>query len=284
MSKTLQSEIDRLAKALWEAFTHPGNVSPSKVEAIVTYIEEKLYPVADRVNETQARRAYLDDIDRIQYAAEQFLEVWDAAQDENRPWASWASQLDEAHKTLAGVSTLATKARLGQIVNEEITEARVNASLKRLLKEEPVLQPGNVEKLANDSVDVALDSYFKKSAETLGLTGDANKEKAEEGEGQQDFSVVDFASDIANVVERANELLDLDGTIARRAYNYVSENHGPDAAENFKQVIEANFQIFIEPQPDAEGERNFNNPAAVGAGAGSGGEAAQGGGGEGGAP
>jgi hypothetical protein len=73
--------------------------------------------------------------------------------------------------------------------------------------------------------------------------------------------------------------------MARRAYNYVSENHGPDAAENFKQVLEGNFQIYIEPQPDMEGERNAMRPAAVGAGAGSGGEAATGGGGgEGGAP
>lgn len=280
MSKTLRSEIDRVARALWEGFQHPDRVSPSKIEAIITYVETKLYPAADRINETDTRRRYLDDVDRIQYAAERFLEAWDGAEDQH----SWSSQLADARKTLAGVSTLATQARLGQIVSEELTEARVNASLRRLLKEDPTLQPGNVEKLANDSVDVALDSYFKKAADTLGMTGDANKERAEDGDGQQDFSVVDFASDVANLVDRANQLLDLDGTIARRAYNYVSENHGPDAAENFKQTIEANFQIFIEPQPDGEGERNFNNPAAVGAGAGSGGEAAQGGGGGEGAP
>ncbi len=284
MSKTLRSEIDRLARALWESFTNPSKIVPSKIEAIITHIEEKLYPVADRINETNARRTYLEDIDRMQCAAEQLLEVWDAAHNETRPWASWASQLDEAHKMLAGVSTLADKARLGQIVNEEITEARVRTSMKRLLKEQPALQPGNVEKLANDSVDVALDGYFKQSADTLGLTGDANKEKAKDGEGDQNFSVVDFASDIASLIDRADQLLNLNGTIARRAFNYVSQNHGPDAAENFKQVIEANFQIFVEPQPDMEGERNFNNPPAVGAGAGSGGEAASGGGGEGGAP
>ena len=277
--KTLQSEIDRLARALQEGFADPEKIMPSKVEAIITYIEERLYPVADRINETETRRRCLDDIDRIQYAAEKFLEAWDSASTHDEQ--TWFSQLFEAHKTLAGVSTLAGKVRLGQIVSEELKESR---SLRRLV-EQPILQPGNVEKLANDSVDVALDGYFKQSAETLDLTGGANKERAEDGEGQQDFSVVDFASDIANLVERANDLLDLDGTVARRAYNYVVQNHGPDAAENFKQVLEGNFQIYIEPQPDAEGERNFNNPAAVGAGAGSGGEAASGGGGgEGGAP
>jgi hypothetical protein len=280
MSKTLRSEIDRVARTLWEGFADPEKIMPSKVEAIITYVETTLYPVADRINETATRRMYLDDIDRIQYAAEQFLEAWDSAGDLNEN--SFISQLAEAHKTLAGVSTLKDKVRLNQIVSEELTESR---HTRRKLREAPVLQPGNIEKLANDSVDVALDSYFKQSAETLGLTGGANKERSEDGEGQQDFSVVDFASDIANLVERAVELIDLDGTMARRAYNYVSENHGPDAAENFKQVLEGNFQIYIEPQPDMEGERNAMRPAAVGAGAGSGGEAATGGGGgEGGAP
>lgn len=275
MSKTLRSEIDRLARTLWEGFADPEKIMPSKVEAIITYIEERIYPAADRINETQTRREYLEDIDRIQFAAEQFLEAWDSLEDQH----SWMKRLAEAHRTLEGVSTLAGKVRLGKIVSEELTEARVNASLKRLLREDPQLQPGNVEKLANDSVDVSLDSYFKKAADTLGMTGGANKEKAEDGDGQQDFSVVDFASDVANLVDRADQLLDLKGTVARRAYNYVSQNHGPDAADNFKQVLEGNFQIYVEPQPDAEGERNFNNPAAVGAGAGSGGEAAQGGGG-----
>lgn len=277
MSKSLRSEIDRIARSLWEGFAEPQNLMPSKVEAIITYIEEKLYPVADRINETDARRRYLDDIDRIQYAAEQFLEALDTAP----TTVALTNQLAEAHATLAGVSTLAGKTKLGQIVSEEITESRVRKSMKRLL-EAPAVLPGDVQKLANDSVDVGLDSYFKKAADTLNMTGDVNKERAEDGEGEQDFSVVDFASDVANLVDRTNTLLDLDGTIARRAYNYVSQNHGPDAAENFKQVLQANFDIYMESQPDMEGERNALRPAAAGAGAGAGGEGATGGGGEGG--
>lgn len=279
MSKTLRSEIDRLARSMMEGFADPESLMPSKVEAIITYIEERLYPVADRINETSTRRRYLEDIDRIQYAAEQFLEAYDS---DNH---AWTQHLAEAHKTLAGVSTLAGKAKLGQIVSEEITESRVRKTMRQLV-EAPEVLPGDVQKLANDSVDVGLDSYFKKAADTLDMTGGANKERAQDGgDGTQNFSPVDFASDVATLVDRANALLDLDGTIARRAYNYVSQNHGPDAAENFKQVLEANFDIFMESQPDMEGERNAMRPAAVGAGAGSGGEAASGGGGgEGGAP
>jgi hypothetical protein len=275
----LKSEIARLAKVvmteLKECRGAPTVVSANKLEAIITRVETVLFPLADRINETNARRQMLEDLDRIYYAVEQFLEA-DLDEDLSGP-------IQEGIKMLSGVSVFGAM-RFNQIVNEEITEARIGRTFKYLLKEEPVLQSGNIEKIANDSVDLALDSYFKQSSETLGLTGGANKERAEDGEGKQDFSVIDFATDVANLVERANELLDLDGTISRRAYNYVNENHGSDAAENFKQVIESNFQIFIDSQPDAEGERNFNNPAAVGAGAGSGGEAASGGGGQGGAP
>lgn len=281
----LKSEVARLAKVTMHELKEcqsgarygmPMSVSTNKLESIVTRIENVLFPLADRINNTELRREMLEDLDRIQYAAERFL---DAVSVEPLD-----GPIREGIELLSGVKALADTFRLGQIVSEEITEARVRKSLKTLI-EAPQLLPGDVQKLANDSVDVSLDSYFKKAADTLGMTGDANKERAEDGEGQQDFSVVDFASDVANLVDRANVLLDLDGAIARRAYNYVSQNHGPDAAENFKQVLEANFDIYMESQPDMEGERNAMRPAAVGAGAGSGGEAASGGGGgEGGAP
>jgi len=55
-------------------------------------------------------------------------------------------------------------------------------------------------------------------------------------------------------------------TIARRAYNHVAKKYGPDAAENFKQVLGANFDIELESERDLEGERFADRPAAAGAG------------------
>jgi len=259
----IKSEIKRLATTLREALHDPYSASLSNVRAIVTRIDRHLYSVADRCPHTESRREMVEDLDRIQYAAERFLEGVDtAAQDE---------VVSEALETLSGVTVFNVSSRLSQMVNEEY------ARVRRSLVEEPEIQPGNIKKIANDSVDVTLDSYFQKASETLDATGKANKEPAPEGEEEQNFSVVDFASDIANLVDRANTLLDLDGTIARRAYNHVAETYGPDAAENFKQILSANFDLELESTRDMEGERFADRPAAVGAGGG-------GGGGGGGAP
>ncbi len=273
----VKSEIARLAHALKEALDDPYMAELSKVRAIVTRIDKHLYNVADRCTHTETRRGMVEDLDRIQYAAEQFLEHVDTA--------AQADVVNEALETLSGVSAFMAPppSILTQLVNEQV--ARFKNRGARVLREEPEIQPGDVQKIANDSVDVALDSYFQKSSETLGVTGTANKEKSQDGEGEQDFSVVDFASDIANLVDRAETLLDLNGTIGRRAYNHVAEKYGPDAAENFKQVLAANFDINLESPRDEEGERFADRPAAAGAGGAPGGggapSAASGGAGEG---
>ncbi len=273
----VKSEINRLAAALREALEDPYMASLSSVRGIVTRIDKHLYAIADRCTHTETRRDMVENLDRIQFAAERFLEGVDtAAQDE---------VVNEALETLSGVIPYhhGVTSRLSQMVNEEL--ARSKKTRVRLV-EEPVIQPGDVKKVANDSVDVALDSYFQKSSETLAATGTANKEKAmDNGEGEQDFSAADFASDIATLVSKANELLDLDGTIGRRAYNHVAEKYGPDAAENLKQILSANFDINLESPRDMEGERFADRPAATGAGGAPGGggapSAASGGGGEG---
>ncbi len=262
----VKSEINRLAAALREALNDPYSASLSSVRAIVTRIDEHLYHIADRCSQTMARREMTEDLDRIQYAAERFLEGVDTAAQEE--------VINEALEMLSGVSSFNVTSRLSQVVNEELVRKR------RIIIEEPEIQPGDVKKIANDSVAVALDSYFQKASETLGATGSVNKERAKDnGDGEQDFSVVDFASDIANLVDRANTLLDLDGTIGRRAYNHVAEKYGPDAAENFKQILTANFDINLESPRDMEGERFADRPAAIGAGGGAEGVQAGGGGG-----
>lgn len=266
--KSLRSEIDRLARYVHKGILDEDGFERSKFAAIKTHLEAHLYPAADAIAQTEPRRLVLDDLDRISEAVHWALDVVEGDEDVNE------DHFSEVVKMLEGVSTLQSMSRVQQIVNEELILAN-----RRVLKEEPELQPGNVQKLANDSVDIALDSYFEKVADTLGATGEANKEKAPEGEGEQQFSAVDFASDIANLIDRTQTLLDLDGTIARRAFNFVSEKYGPDAAENVKQVLSANFDIEVESSHDAEGDREANRPAAIGAGGGAVAAAAAGGGG-----
>jgi hypothetical protein len=271
--KTLRSEIERITRSMVEGMKGPEMILPSRVEAIITRLEERLYPAVDDIQVTALRREMLDDLDRISFAAERFLEGVDtAAIDE------CAAQ---ALGMLSGVRSGTAASKLNDIVTEELIRARAQAPRgRRHLREEPELQAGNVQKLANDSLDVALDGYFEKVGDTLDASGQVNKEPNQDGtEGTQDFSAVDFASDVANLVDRTDTLLDLKGTIARRAINHVTEKYGADAGENVKQVLSANFDIEIDSDRDAEGQRDETRPAAIGAGGGGAGGAGGGAGG-----
>lgn len=270
--KALRSEIERITRSLVEGMQGPEMILPSRVEAILTRLEERLYPAADSIQVTLLRREVLEDLDRIQLASERFLEGVDTAAIEEC--------VAQALGTLSGVRSGTAATRLQDIVTEELIRARaqIPQRVRRQLREEPELQAGNVQKLANDSLDVALDSYFDKVGDTLDASGQANKEPNQDGEeGTQEFSAVDFASDIANLVDRTDTLLDLRGTIARRAVNHVTEKYGADAGENVKQVLSANFDIEVDSERDAQGQRDETRPAAIGAGGGSGGAAAGGG-------
>jgi len=251
----IKSEINRLASSLREALNDPYMASLSSVRAIVTRIDKHLYNIADRCTHTVTRREMVENLDRIQLAAELFLENVDtAAQDE---------VVAESLEMLEGVTVYQTAvaSRLAQLVTEELTRGR------RMLAEEPEIQPGDVQQIANDSIDVALDGYFQKASETLDATGTANMEMdPTDPEKEQQFSATDFASDIATLVDRTDTLIDMKATIARRAYNHVAKKYGPDAAENFKQVLGANFDIELESERDLEGERFADRPAAAGAG------------------
>jgi hypothetical protein len=244
-------------------------ILPSRVEAIIARVHEVLYPVVDSLNITLVRREMLEDLDRILEAAEHYLEGVDN------------DRLDEcvalALGTLSKVRSNSSVSKVQDVVMEEMSRVERFRKKNRVLKEEPELQAGNIQKLANDSLDVALDSYFDKVDDTLDASGEANKEPAEDGSGEMQFSASDFASDVANLVDRAQTLLDLSGTIARRAVNHVGEKYGHDAAENVKQILSANFDIEVDYDRDDEGERVATRPAAIGAG-GSGGGGGGGGG------
>lgn len=256
--KNIRSEIERLSLTLIEGMKGPEMILPSRVEAIETRVIETLYPVAESVNITSVRAELIESLENILYASQRFLECVDTDEID--------SIVVEAVNVLKNNMRKTTSLeKLHNIVSEELKKSPLR--IKKKLTEAPIIQAGNVEKLANDSIDVALDSYFDKVGDTLDASGTANKEPNKDGaEGEQEFSAVDFSSDISNLVDRVDTLLDLRGTIARRAINHVYEKYGADAADNVKQILSANFDITVDSVEDAEGERNANRPVAVGAG------------------
>ncbi len=271
--KTLRSEIQRITETLIDGMKGPEMILPSRVESIMIRLHERLFPAADSIQVTSIRHEILEDLEKIEYASECFLEGVDTKYLDER--------VAKALGALSEIRTGSDISRLKDLVTEELVRAKALTQLKssrHIIKEQPDIQAGNIQKYANDSLDVALDSYFEKVGDTLDSTGQANKEPNEEGEGTQEFSAVDFASDLANLVDRVDTLLDLSGTIARRAINHVTEKYGAAAGENVKQVLSANFDIEIDSNIDAQGQRNETRPAAIGAGGGGSGGAGGGGG------
>lgn len=80
------------------------------------------------------------------------------------------------------------------------------------------------------------------------------------------LDLVSFASDIARLVEKSDNLLDVKGAIVRRALNYVSKNYDPKQAKDIAQILENNFGVSAEPGSDPYDDETA--PNAVGAGVG----------------
>lgn len=161
---------------------------------------------------------------------------------------------------------------IGQFKNFK-EHAHVTKHMLTVLKEDMELTPGNTQKMASDSVDLALDSHFRKVVKTLDGSDLVNSQaaKADPSEdtsepAKKKFSASGFANSIAQLVDNAQVVLDFNGTVARRAYNYVRESYGTAAALDFLEVLSNNYGIEASPDSDAEGERNANNPPAIGAG------------------
>lgn len=80
---------------------------------------------------------------------------------------------------------------------------------------------------------------------------------------QQQIDTMSFCDAVARLVEKADSLLDIKGTIVRRALNYVSKNYDQKQAQEVQQVLEGNFNLA----PDGSDTYSDENvPAAVGAG------------------
>ncbi len=265
--RQVRSEIQRMKNALVSGLNDVEMILPSRVESMLTKIHEDLYPLADSVDVTNIRRSLINDLDELIEAAESYLSGVDTD--------TLEESVAHALGHISRIETGTAKAEIRDMVvfeRSKLQRATKNSKTKKPIKEAPELQSGNVQKYANESVDVALDAYFSKVGDTLDATGMANKEPAQDGEGEQEFSAVDFARDVANLLDRLDTLIDINGTVGRRAINYVYEKWGADAAENVKQVLSSNFDVEIETDTTAEDDRAASRPAAIGAG-GSGGAA-----------
>lgn len=73
-----------------------------------------------------------------------------------------------------------------------------------------------------------------------------------------------FATEIANLVQHSDNLLDVNGSIVRRALNYVTKNYDQKQSNDVAQILDANFNIQADPMADSY--EDVEVPLAVGAG------------------
>jgi hypothetical protein len=86
-----------------------------------------------------------------------------------------------------------------------------------------------------------------------------------EAEGEDDekppINVETFASEVARLVENAEYLLDLKGTIIEMAENYLKNSHGEEASNSMTEILERDYDLSKEAKQEEESNTNF----AVGA-------------------
>ncbi len=75
---------------------------------------------------------------------------------------------------------------------------------------------------------------------------------------------VAFADNIARIVEKHESLLDIRGTIVRRALNWVTKNYDAKQTKEIKQILEMNFGITVDNNNDLY--QDDHAPNAKGAG------------------
>jgi hypothetical protein len=77
---------------------------------------------------------------------------------------------------------------------------------------------------------------------------------------------VSFADGIARLAEKFENVIDIKGTIVRRAINYVTKNYDPKQAKTVQQVLAGNFGLEVTDNPSMDDGEGDKTPVAKGAG------------------
>jgi hypothetical protein len=117
----------------------------------------------------------------------------------------------------------------------------------------PTGLPTDEPKFDNDSIDLQIDSFLTKYDEEA-VTGD------------NEFDVVSFADNVANLVEKSETLLDLKNCIVRRALNRVAKSYDDKTSERVEKILAGSFDLAPEANVDKYNDDSYPAPAADRAG------------------
>ncbi len=135
--------------------------------------------------------------------------------------------------------------------------------LRKILLEDTLPQKSNPEFLQDCSLDPVVDAQLQKLGE-----GQYGEEVGEDKTGL-------ITSNIANLVKNADKLFDIQGTILRRAINYVRKNN-PEISDDIEVSLEEDFGLTLKDIDEKEDLYHQQTPEGGAAGPG---ESTSGGGG-----
>lgn len=146
---------------------------------------------------------------------------------------------------------------------------------KKTIKEDATapLQAADPNQLQNDSFDAQVDRIFLQSDKQK---DDENqfesflREEADDADNTEtstkQIDAVSFADGIARLAEKFENVIDIKGTIVRRAINYVTKNYDPKQAKTVQQVLAGNFGLEVTDNPSMDDGEGDKTPVAKGAG------------------
>lgn len=146
--------------------------------------------------------------------------------------------------------------------------------MRKVLKEAPEVTP-------EKSLDAQVLAFFTKAERTsIGTAAardpldPANVEESirrksmrflfeadDESDGKPEINLETFASEVARLIQNAEYLLDIKGTILQMAENYVKNAYDEASAEGLVEILDREYSISAESKQDDEANTNF----AVGA-------------------
>lgn len=150
--------------------------------------------------------------------------------------------------------------------------------LDSIIRESAVDAEGDHRSYERDSLDTAIDSQLMQAEKNAAVTNERRSLRAalleaddDEGEAapppekqKAPFNPEIFAGDVARIVTHATNLLDIEGTIVRRALNLIVRNQDHMTAEKVKSILERDYHVSI--TPESEKNDNTTDINAVGAG------------------
>jgi hypothetical protein len=72
-----------------------------------------------------------------------------------------------------------------------------------------------------------------------------------------------FASEVARIIDHFTDLIDVPGTVLRRALNYVGKHYDASTAKKLQDVLEQDYRVSLDAK---DPEHDNTPPAAAGAG------------------